>query len=368
MPPKLDPSQVVDVFVRVTGGEVGAASSLAPKIGPLGLSPKKIGEDIAKETAKDWKGLRVTVKLTVQNRQAKVTVVPSAAALVIKALKEPERDRKKTKNIKHNGNISLDDVTEIARVMRPRSMAKDLSGTVKEILGTCVSVGCTVDGKDPKDLQQEISDGEAETTRGLRAEDNGMNLILDDLIRQGREKKLKIVPSHIERSFGARRTGAAENAVTPFGDSLQIKENPNPPRRREASSDSPESVCGTSYRGSSAGDGAAREAKRTAAASHAGAVLVIVLAVAIVLALLPPPLLLLILLLPIPFIPFGQGSISGKVFCCLEFVPVKNSILHSERLLLPAAAACGETTRHCDAVLADEEVPPTFVAADHWAI
>ncbi len=48
---------------------MGAASSLAPKIGPLGLSPKKIGEDIAKETARDWKGLRVTVKLTVQNRQ-----------------------------------------------------------------------------------------------------------------------------------------------------------------------------------------------------------------------------------------------------------------------------------------------------------
>ncbi|GFP97139.1 60S ribosomal protein l12 [Phtheirospermum japonicum] len=147
MPPKFDPSQVVDVFVRVTGGEVGAASSLAPKIGPLGLSPKKIGEDIAKETAKDWKGLRVTVKLTVQNRQAKVTVVPSAAALVIKALKEPERDRKKVKNIKHNGNISLDDVIEIAKV---------------EILGTCVSVGCTVDGKDPKDLQQEILDGDVE--------------------------------------------------------------------------------------------------------------------------------------------------------------------------------------------------------------
>ncbi len=81
--------------MRVTGGEVGAASSLAPKIGPLGLSPKKIGEDIAKETAKDWKGLRITVKLTVQNRQAKVSVVPSAAALVIKALKEPARDRKK---------------------------------------------------------------------------------------------------------------------------------------------------------------------------------------------------------------------------------------------------------------------------------
>ena len=82
--------------------------------------------------------------------------------LVEQALKEPERDRKKTKNIKHNGNISLDDVIEVAKVMRPRSMAKDLTGIVKEILGTCVSVGCTVDGKDPKDLQQEIADGDVE--------------------------------------------------------------------------------------------------------------------------------------------------------------------------------------------------------------
>ena len=59
----------------------------------------QIGEDIAKETAKDWKGLRVTVKLTVQNRQAKCTVIPSAAALVIKALKEPVRDRKKVRRL-----------------------------------------------------------------------------------------------------------------------------------------------------------------------------------------------------------------------------------------------------------------------------
>lgn len=67
------------------------------QIGPLGLSPKKIGEDIAKETAKDWKGLRVTVKLTVQNRVAKVSIIPSASALVVKALKEPPRDRKKAR-------------------------------------------------------------------------------------------------------------------------------------------------------------------------------------------------------------------------------------------------------------------------------
>ncbi|VCX30939.1 unnamed protein product [Gulo gulo] len=46
--------------------------------------------------------LRITVKLTIQNRQAQIEVVPST--LIIEALKEPPRDRKKQKNMKHSGN------------------------------------------------------------------------------------------------------------------------------------------------------------------------------------------------------------------------------------------------------------------------
>jgi len=158
MPPKFDPNEVKYIYLRAVGGEVGATSSLAPKVGPLGLSPKKIGDDIAKNTA-EWKGLKVTVQLKVQNRQATVSVVPSAAALIIKALKEPPRDRKKVKNIKHSGNITIEDIYEAARVMRPRSMAREFSGVVKEILGTAQSVGCTVDGQAPHDIIDEINDG-----------------------------------------------------------------------------------------------------------------------------------------------------------------------------------------------------------------
>jgi ribosomal protein L11 len=123
------------------------------------LSPKKVGEDIAKATG-DWKGLRVTVKLTIQNRQAAVSVVPTASSLVIRALKEPPRDRKKEKNIKHNKSISLDEVIEIAKQMRFKSFSKDLKGGVKEILGTAFSVGCQVDGKSPKAIQEAIDSGE----------------------------------------------------------------------------------------------------------------------------------------------------------------------------------------------------------------
>ncbi|XP_063688115.1 uncharacterized protein LOC134821317 [Bolinopsis microptera] len=161
MPPKFDPQAVNYVYLKVVGGEVGATSSLAPKIGPLGLSPKKVGDDIAKAT-QGWKGLRITVELKIQNRQASVSVVPSASSLVIKALKEPTRDRKKVKNIAHSGNITMDDVIEIARTMRTRSGAKHLSGTCKEILGTAQSVGCTVDGQPPHDVIESIQSGDIE--------------------------------------------------------------------------------------------------------------------------------------------------------------------------------------------------------------
>ncbi len=122
------------MYLRVTGGEVAATAALAPKLGPLGLPPKKVAEDIAKET-QDKKGLRLTVKLTIQNRQAKVSYVPTASSLLIHALQAPVRDRKKVKNIKHNGNLTLNDVIEVAQTMRNRSLAATLAGTVKEILG-----------------------------------------------------------------------------------------------------------------------------------------------------------------------------------------------------------------------------------------
>ena len=167
MPPKFDPTEEKIIIMRAIGGEMGAASALAPKVGPLGLSPKKVGEDIMK-CSKDWKGLKVTVKLTVVNRKATAEVVPSAAALIIRHLKEPYKSRKDKAGGEtiHDGSIPFKNLLEVARTMRPRSMAKTFAGTVKEILGTAYSVGCTVDveGEDmhPTEVQEGIDDGTIE--------------------------------------------------------------------------------------------------------------------------------------------------------------------------------------------------------------
>merc|ERR1712048_1190526 len=165
MGPKPDPDEIKYMYMKVVGGEVTSAAALAPKCGPIGLPPKKVGEDIQKATTK-WKGVKIEIEIAVQNRQCTVKVLPTAAPLLIEALKEPARDRKKTKNVQHNGNVKWDDILRIAKTMKesvcpkskqPKSKSVKLDGTVKEILGTCVSLGCTVDGKSPKDVTAAVN-------------------------------------------------------------------------------------------------------------------------------------------------------------------------------------------------------------------
>jgi large subunit ribosomal protein L12e len=81
---------------------------------------------------------------------------------LISLILEPPRDRKKEKNIKHSGNVTLDEIFEIARTMRSKSLAKDLAGGAKEILGTAQSIGCTVDGQPPHDIIDGINSGDIE--------------------------------------------------------------------------------------------------------------------------------------------------------------------------------------------------------------
>merc|ERR1712151_619211 len=127
-----EPDEIKYLYMKVAGGEVTSAAALAPKCGPIGLPPKKVGEDIQKATSK-WKGIKIEIEIAVQNRQCTVKVLPSAAPLLIEALKEPARDRKKTKNVQHNGNVKFDDVLKIAKTMRDSICPKSKKTKSKSI-------------------------------------------------------------------------------------------------------------------------------------------------------------------------------------------------------------------------------------------
>lgn len=100
------------------------------------------------------------VQLKCQNRAAEIIINPTSSALLIKELGNYERDRKKVKNINHKGNLTLEQVKKVAKVIEEKSMAKNFAGTVKQVLGTCLSLGCTVDKQSPKEVIAKITRGE----------------------------------------------------------------------------------------------------------------------------------------------------------------------------------------------------------------
>ena len=125
----------------------------------MGVSPKKVSDDIAAAT-KEYKSIKCMIELTIENRQVSVKFIPTASTLLIKALKEPPRDRKKVKNITHTGDIPIEELYKICRILHGESLAKSFAGTVLQVLGTARSIGCTIGGMKPKDLTEQIKSGQ----------------------------------------------------------------------------------------------------------------------------------------------------------------------------------------------------------------
>jgi len=71
--------------MKVRGGGPVNPGALAPRVGPLGLAPKVVGDKII-EATKEYKGIRCIVKVTIANRQAEAEILPTASLLIVKAL------------------------------------------------------------------------------------------------------------------------------------------------------------------------------------------------------------------------------------------------------------------------------------------
>jgi large subunit ribosomal protein L11 len=143
----------------VSGGQATAGPPLGPALGPLGVNVLAIVNKI-NEVTKDFAGMKVPVKITVdtETKEFEVTVgTPTTSALIVSELKiEKGSSTPKTEKV---GNLSMEQVIRIAKIKRGEVLAKTLKGAVKEILGSCVSMGVTVEGKDPKEVQKEIDQG-----------------------------------------------------------------------------------------------------------------------------------------------------------------------------------------------------------------
>lgn len=147
------------VEALVGGGQATAGPPLGPALGPLGVNVLAIVNKI-NEVTNSYAGMKVPVKITVntETKEFEVSVgIPTTSALIVSELGIEKGSG--TPNTQKVGNLSLKQAIKIAEIKQPKLLAKNLRASVKEVLGSCVSLGVTVEGKDPREVQKEINEG-----------------------------------------------------------------------------------------------------------------------------------------------------------------------------------------------------------------
>ncbi|MDD5417063.1 MAG: 50S ribosomal protein L11 [Candidatus Aenigmarchaeota archaeon] len=156
--------------ILVSGGKASAAPPLGPALAPMKLN---IGDVVAKinEKTKDFAGIDVPVEVIVDKdtKTFEVTVgTPPVSSLIKKELKVEKLARapwgtyvpkEGEKVIEFHGDIKFDQVVKIAKSKEVALMTHNFKNAVKEVVGTCISCGVTINGKNPKEILKEINEG-----------------------------------------------------------------------------------------------------------------------------------------------------------------------------------------------------------------
>jgi len=148
-----------EIKLLVEGGKATPGPPIGPALGPFGLNVGKVVAEINQKT-KDFEGMKVPVTLIVDPKTKSYEIkvgLPPVSALIKKELGIEKGAHSPSKEVV--GNLTIEQAVKIAKMKRGGSLAKSLKAAVKEVLGTCVSMGVTVDGKDPRIVQKEIDEG-----------------------------------------------------------------------------------------------------------------------------------------------------------------------------------------------------------------
>ena len=146
------------IEVLVEGGKASAGPPIGPALGPHGVNVVEVVNKI-NDATKDFKGMKVPVKIIIDSatKQYEIKVgTPPASALI---LQKAGVEKGSSDALEAAGNITMQDVIEIANMKKNDLLGKEMKSRVKEIVGTCVSMGITIDGKNAKEIQKEIEEG-----------------------------------------------------------------------------------------------------------------------------------------------------------------------------------------------------------------
>ncbi len=147
----------------VEGGKANAGPPLGPSLAPTGINIAQVIAGINEKT-REFVGMQVPVKVHV-DKSAKTFEIevgtPPTSALLKKecGISAPVKEEAGVKGKKPIGNITIAQAVKVAKMKDGSTSAKTLKAKVKQVVGTCVSLGVNVEGKPAKETMKEITAG-----------------------------------------------------------------------------------------------------------------------------------------------------------------------------------------------------------------
>src|SRR3989338_4817809 len=147
------------VETMIEGGKATAAPPLGPALGPTGVNIGLVIAEINKKTA-DMKGMQVPVKVMIDTETKTFSIeigTPPASALI---KKEAGVEKAASNPLQEKvADLKIQQVIKIAKIKEDSLLGKDLKAKVREIVGSCQSMGILVEGLPAQEALKAIAAG-----------------------------------------------------------------------------------------------------------------------------------------------------------------------------------------------------------------
>ena len=147
------------IEVLVPGGEATPGPPLGPELGPTPVDVQAVVQQINDETAA-FDGMEVPITVEYEDDGSftiEVGVPPTAELIKDEAGFETGSGEPQETFV---ADLTVEQVKQIADQKQSDLLAYDLKNAAKEVVGTCVTLGVTIEGNDPRQFKERIDDGE----------------------------------------------------------------------------------------------------------------------------------------------------------------------------------------------------------------
>ncbi|WP_018259268.1 50S ribosomal protein L11 [Halomicrobium katesii] len=147
------------IEVLVPGGEANPGPPLGPELGPTPVDVQAVVQEINDQTAA-FDGTEVPVTVDYDDDgsfEIGVGVPPTAELIKDEAGFDTGSGEPHEEFV---ADLSVDQIKQIAEQKQTDLLAYDTKNAAKEVVGTCVTLGVTIEGENPRDFKEKVDAGE----------------------------------------------------------------------------------------------------------------------------------------------------------------------------------------------------------------